>query len=194
MTSLDLLIDLLNNSVLAWGLIACGLAQLSKLFFEFIENGRISFSVLIETGGMPSSHSALITGIASGIGFEVGFDDPLFALAAAVAFVIMYDASGIRRSAGLTASKVNKLVQESNSIDSDKPLKESLGHTRIQVLVGSLFGPIIALPGIAFIGSPLDLLQFLIMNISKLISILLILKQLFHLIKSKANNLTVNYQ
>ena len=126
MTSLDLLIDLLNNSVLAWGLIACGLAQLSKLFFEFIENGRISFSVLIETGGMTSSHSALITGIASGIGFEVGFDDPLFALAAAVAFVIMYDASGIRRSAGLTAFKVNKLVQESNSIDSDKPLKESL--------------------------------------------------------------------
>ena len=149
---------LLDNSVLTWGLIACGLAQVSKLIFEFIQHRRWRPEVLFETGGMPSSHSALVSGTASGIGLELGFDDPVFALAATIAFIVMYDASGIRRAAGLTASTVNKLAKE-NGFSSNNPLKETLGHTRTEVLVGSFLGPIIALPGIVFIGSPTDLFQ-----------------------------------
>tara|TARA_B100000700_G_scaffold292113_1_gene351724 strand:- start:796 stop:1278 length:483 start_codon:yes stop_codon:yes gene_type:complete len=151
--------EILDNSVLAWGLISCGLAQLSKLLFEFIQYRKLRFSVLFETGGMPSSHSALVTGTAAGVGIEMGFDDPVFALASTIAFVVMYDASGIRREAGLTAAKVNELSSKNDQAD-EVLLKESLGHTRLQVLVGSLFGPAIALPGIVFIGSPLDLLNF----------------------------------
>ena len=152
----------LDNAVLAWGLAACGLAQLSKLLFELIFNQRWRPSVLIETGGMPSSHSALVTGTAAGVGLQLGFDDPVFALASTIAFIVMYDASGIRRSAGLTAAKVNEILKDkSKELSSETILKESLGHTKIEVLVGSFLGPMVALPGIFFIGSPLDVLHLI---------------------------------
>ena len=155
-------INILDNSVLAWGLVACGLAQFSKLLFELILKKRWRPSVLIETGGMPSSHSALVTGTAAGIGLQLGFDDPLFALASTIAFIVMYDASGIRRSAGLTAAKVNQIAKSNSSESSSETiLKESLGHTKIEVLIGSILGPTVALPGILFIGSPLHILQMI---------------------------------
>ena len=153
-------IYILDNSVLAWGLAACGFAQFSKLLFELIFKQRWRPSVLIETGGMPSSHSALVTGTTAGLGLQLGFDDPVFALASTIAFIVMYDASGIRRSAGLTAAKVNLISKDnSNELSSEGFLKESLGHTKIEVLVGSFLGPLVALPGIFFIGSPLHILQ-----------------------------------
>ncbi len=155
----SLLKELFDNSVLAWGLIACGIAQLSKLIFELISNKKWRPEVLLETGGMPSSHSALVTGTAAGVGSVMGFGDPLFAIAATIAFVVMYDASGIRRSAGLTAARVNKLPKELWTSKPELPLKESLGHTRLEVFIGSVLGPAIALPGIFYIGSPLHLLQ-----------------------------------
>ena len=153
-------IYILDNSALAWGLAACGIAQCSKLLFELIFNQRWRPSVLTETGGMPSSHSALVTGTAAGIGLQLGFDDPVFALASTIAFIVMYDASGIRRSAGLTAAKVNQLAKESSSeLSSGTALKESLGHSKIEVLVGSILGPFVALPGVFYIGSPLHVLE-----------------------------------
>ena len=82
--STSFLKELLDNSVLTWGLLACGLAQFSKLFVELIFFQRWKPSVLVETGGMPSSHSALVTGTASGVGLELGFDHPAFALASAL--------------------------------------------------------------------------------------------------------------
>ena len=153
---------ILDNAVLAWGLAACGIAQFSKLLFELFFKQRWRPLVLIETGGMPSSHSALVTGTAAGVGLQLGFDDPLFAFAATIAFIVMYDASGIRRSAGLTAAKVNQMSKtNSKESSAEVNLKESLGHTKIEVLVGSLLGPTVALPGILFIGSPLHLLQMI---------------------------------
>jgi len=155
-------IYILDNAVLAWGLAACGLAQFSKLLFELIFKQRWRPSVLLETGGMPSSHSALVSGTAAGVGLQLGFNDPVFALASTIAFIVMYDASGIRRSAGLTAAKVNQILKDnSNESSSETTLKESLGHTKLEVLVGSLLGPTVALPGIFFIGSPLHILQML---------------------------------
>jgi len=154
-----------SNGVLAWGLAACGIAQLSKLVIELVVHRRWNPKVLVETGGMPSSHSALLTGTAAGLGWQLGFDDPLFALAAVMCFVVLYDASGVRRAAGLTAARVNSLRGNSsfpNSVaqdDSQKPLKENLGHTRLEVLVGSVIGPLIALPGLVLVGSPLQLVQ-----------------------------------
>ena len=147
-----------NNGVLAWGLAACGLAQLSKLVIELVVHRRWNPKVLVETGGMPSSHSALLTGTAAGLGWQLGFDDPLFALAAIMCFVVLYDASGVRRAAGLTAARVNSQTQD----ESQKPLKENLGHTRLEVLVGSVIGPLIALPGLVLLGSPVQLVQRLL--------------------------------
>ena len=155
-------IYILDNAVLAWGLAACGLAQVSKLLFELIFKQRWRPAVLLETGGMPSSHSALVTGTAAGVGLQLGFNDPIFALASTIAFIVMYDASGIRRSAGLTAAKVNQISKDNpNELYSETTLKESLGHTKIEVLVGSFLGPLVALPGIFFIGSPLHILQMM---------------------------------
>ena len=189
------LLACLGNGVLAWGLVACGLAQLSKLAIELVLHRRWRPAVLIETGGMPSSHAALISGTAAGVGWQLGYGDPLFALAAVVAFIVLYDASGVRHHAGLTAKRVNGLPAEiwpsqANARQLEpsqasslptlkaapssepaasseptaepaspaiKPLKESLGHTRLEVLVGSLIGPAIVLPGLALLGSPLEL-------------------------------------
>ncbi len=106
---------------------------------------------------MRFSHSAFVTGTASGVGLELGFDHPGFAIAATIALVVMYDATGIRKSSGLTAARVNELPSDTWLSPPDQPLKERLGHTRLEVLVGSLIGPAIALPGIIFVGSPLEL-------------------------------------
>ncbi|MEC8442486.1 MAG: divergent PAP2 family protein [Cyanobacteriota bacterium] len=146
--------EFFDNSSLTWGLMACGVAQLSKLFLELLLNRRWRPAVLVETGGMPSSHSALVTGTSACIGWTLGFDHPLFALAAMVSFVVMYDASGIRRAAGVTAERVNALPDGLWQSAYDKPLKESLGHSRLQVLVGSVIGPAVALPGVVLVGSP----------------------------------------
>ena len=154
----DVLREFLDNSYLAWGLIACSAAQLSKLAIELVVHRRFRPAVLIETGGMPSSHSALVTGTSACIGWTLGFDHPMFALAAMVAFVVMYDASGIRRAAGFTAQRVNALPDELWLELPAKPLKESLGHSRLEVLVGSLIGPALALPGLVYLGSPFHLL------------------------------------
>jgi len=163
------LLGVLDNGSLWWGLAACGSAQLSKLFIELAVHRRWNPKVLVETGGMPSSHSALLTGTAACLGWQQGFDSPLFALAATLCFVVLYDAAGVRRAAGLTAARVNALPQalwaspaaagEADTPVPLKPLKENLGHTRLEVLVGSLMGPLVALPGLVWVGSPLLLAQ-----------------------------------
>ena len=150
-----------DNSVLFWSLLSCLLAQFFKIVFNFFSTGKIRFGIIFETGGMPSSHSALITGATSGIGFQLGFDNPIFALAIAVSLIVMYDASGVRKSAGIQAAEINKLLKKFDS-KSEVNLKESLGHTKLEVFVGSLFGPLITLPGIVFIGSPLKIFDFIL--------------------------------
>ena len=159
--SLSIPLQILDNAVLAWGLAACGLAQLSKLLIEFVIHRRFRPAVLIETGGMPSSHSALVTGTAAAAGWQEGFASPVFALASTIAFVVMYDASGVRRAAGFTAERVNALPDTLWVTPLEKPLKERLGHSRLEVLVGSLLGPAIALLGLNYLGSPLQLAQLL---------------------------------
>lgn len=162
----NLLQAFFNNGVLAWGLAACGLAQVSKLVIELVVHRRWRPAVLVETGGMPSSHSALLTGTTAGIGWQLGFDNPLFALAATMCFVVLYDASGVRRAAGITAARVNGLPDGLWDAKGEgaavlKPLKENLGHTRLEVFVGSVIGPAVALPGLVLVGSPLEIAHHL---------------------------------
>ena len=151
----------MDNSVLFWSLLSCLFAQFFKIIFNFFSTGKIRFGIMFETGGMPSSHSALITGAASGIGFQLGFDSPIFALAIAISLIVMYDASGVRKSAGIQAAELNKL---SKILDpkSEVDLKETLGHTKLEVFVGSLLGPLITLLGIFFFGSPLKIFDWII--------------------------------
>ena len=148
--------ELLNNQLLFWSLISCVTAQVLKIIFNLFLEGELRFGIVFQTGGMPSSHSALISALSAGIGWELGFDNPVFALSVGVSLIVMYDASGIRRSAGMQAIEINKITRK---LDKNKEifLKESLGHTKLEVVVGSLLGPLIAIPGIVYLGSPHDI-------------------------------------
>ena len=152
--------ELLNNQLLFWSLFSCISAQILKIVFKFLSDGEFKIGIMFETGGMPSSHSALITSLSAGLGIDLGFDDPIFALSVGISLIVMYDASGVRRSAGLNAREINKL---SKSFDekSTLNLKETLGHSKLEVIVGSILGPLISLPGEVFIGSPSDIFNYI---------------------------------
>ena len=138
-------LSVLDNHVLIPALTAWGLAQLIKLPLEFVRTRRWNWGIIMSTGGMPSSHSALVMGTSYAIGLYVGFDSPLFALSIAVAMVVIYDATGIRRQAGKHARIINAIV---NDLASGHPLKEEqlreiLGHTPLQAAGGALLGLLI---------------------------------------------------
>jgi acid phosphatase family membrane protein YuiD len=131
-----------DNPVLFAGLTAWALAQTIKIPLEFIRSRRWNWALLFSSGGMPSSHSALMAATAHAIGLYDGFDSPLFALSVAVSMVVIYDATGIRRQAGRHAALINAIISD---LASGHPLKEEhlrevLGHTPLQALGGLLLG------------------------------------------------------
>ena len=134
--------SIFHNYVLIGALIAWGIAQAIKLPLEFLQTHKWNWALLVQAGGMPSSHTALVVGITHGIGLSVGFDSPLFALAFAVSMVVIYDATGIRRQAGKHAELINAMI---NDLTTGHPLKEEqlrevLGHTPLEALGGILLG------------------------------------------------------
>ena len=137
------LTDILDNRVLLVALIACLVAQVLKVVFEFAKNRKLNLRVLVETGGMPSAHSALVTGLAVGIGQTLGWASPSFAVTSVFAIIVMYDAAGVRQAAGKQARILNQIIdelfQENSEFNQDR-LKELLGHTPFQVIVGSILG------------------------------------------------------
>ena len=135
--------DILDNRVLLVALIACLVAQVLKVVFEFVKNRKLHLRVLVETGGMPSAHSALVTALAVGIGQTLGWASPSFAVTSVFAIIVMYDAAGVRQAAGKQARILNQIIdelfQENSEFNQDR-LKELLGHTPFQVIVGSILG------------------------------------------------------
>ena len=121
--------------------------QLFKLIYDLVTTKKFNFKRILGAGGMPSSHSAVVTGIATLIGKYEGVDTPIFALACIVAFVVMYDACGVRRAAGKQATLLNKLVETPGltGVQVSEKLVEVLGHTPVQVFVGALIGIIAGL-------------------------------------------------
>lgn len=139
--------SVLNNHVLIVSLLSCVLAQLSKVVVELIYHGKLNFRVIFESGGMPSSHSALVTALATDIGLSKGWDSGEFAIATVFAIIVMYDAAGVRQAAGKQAKILNQMIEELFAGDhhlTEIHLKELLGHTPFQVLIGSIMGIVIA--------------------------------------------------
>jgi acid phosphatase family membrane protein YuiD len=137
----------LQNHVLLTGLAGWILAQVLKIPIDYFRERRWNWALFFAAGGMPSSHSALVTSTAAAVGMHYGFDSPLFGMAVALAMVVVYDATGIRRQAGMQAQKINVLVEEllQGHPISREHLREVLGHTPLEALGGVLLGLVVAL-------------------------------------------------
>ena len=134
---------LTTNPVIDCALLAWFLAQLIKVILEAVITRRLDARLFVSSGGMPSSHSALVVACTAAIGKLYGMNGPYFALAVILSAVVMYDACNVRRSAGDTARLVNQLlahVEKLTAEDFADDLREVMGHTPLQVLMGALLG------------------------------------------------------
>ncbi|KAG5252043.1 hypothetical protein OIU76_008255 [Salix suchowensis] len=134
------------NLPLLSALLSCAIAQFLKLFTTWYKEKRWDSKRMLDSGGMPSSHSATVTALAVAIGLQEGTGSPAFAIVVIVAFVVMYDASGVRLHAGRQAELLNQIVCEfppEHPLSSVRPLRELLGHTHLQVVAGAILGCIV---------------------------------------------------
>ncbi|MDI9440637.1 MAG: divergent PAP2 family protein [Bacillota bacterium] len=137
--------ELQTNQVLWTALLAWAIAQFLKIISWAFVSREWNFRRLVEPGGMPSSHSALVTALTTGLGIQEGFDSAIFALAVVFSLVVMYDAAGVRRAAGKQARVLNAIIEDLNRRQlHPERLRELLGHTPFEVLVGALLGIIVA--------------------------------------------------
>lgn len=121
--------------------------QLFKLIYDLVTKKQFNFKRLMQSGGMPSSHSAVVVSLTTMVGKTEGITSPLFAVLVIFSTIVMYDAAGVRRAAGKQAKVLNKIVQTPGltGVEVSEKLIEALGHTPVQVLVGASLGLIIGL-------------------------------------------------
>jgi acid phosphatase family membrane protein YuiD len=137
---------LLSNKILIITIVTWAIAQGIKVFIGIIYEKRFNFKWFIGTGGMPSSHAAGATALATSTGLHSGFDSVIFALTAVFALVTMFDAQGVRRAAGLQAAILNQVLDDiywKGKIEAER-LFELIGHTPLQVIIGGFLGIIIS--------------------------------------------------
>lgn len=149
------MVDLLHNRVLIAALLGWFVAQGAKVVISIIKTKKFDPERLNGAGGMPSSHSCMVTALTVSIAMTEGMDSAAFALAVIFTFVTLYDAMGVRWQAGLHARMLNKYMREiflkqkpADEVASEEEpegLKEYLGHRPIEVLVGVLLGILIAM-------------------------------------------------
>lgn len=134
--------EFLRNYPLLIASLVLLIAQALKIITHVAVTGKLNFALLTSGGGMPSSHSAFVSSLATAIGFQEGFDSSLFAICAVFGLIVMFDAAGVRQAASRQARIINQIVAElfEGHPISQQILKELLGHTPLQVLMGALFG------------------------------------------------------
>ena len=138
------------NPVLLTGIAAWAVAQILKLMIATAVYRKFDIVYLTTGGGMPSSHSALVCSTAVACGVSAGFDAPVFAVAVVVAFIVMYDAAHVRRETGEQAKVLNYILhnwEQFKPENFERDLKELIGHTPLQVAVGSVLGIVVGLVG-----------------------------------------------
>ena len=121
--------------------------QLFKVIWDLVVTHKFNFKRILGAGGMPSSHTGVVTTLAAMIGKTQGINSPIFALSLIFSFIVMYDAAGIRRAAGKQAKLLNKLIETPGltNIEVQEKLVEVLGHTPMQVIVGAIVGVTVGL-------------------------------------------------
>ncbi|HEX9133930.1 MAG TPA: divergent PAP2 family protein [Ktedonobacteraceae bacterium] len=138
---------LLDNRILVAAFIAWAIAQLSKTVYELIRYRKLILSRMVSAGGMPSSHSALVMSLATATARVAGIDSAAFAVSLVLAAIVMYDAAGVRRAVSIQARILNQMIDEAfeGKPFAEKRLRELIGHTPTQVIVGGLLGVGVAL-------------------------------------------------
>ncbi|HVZ80863.1 MAG TPA: divergent PAP2 family protein [bacterium] len=139
---MDPLTQIFTSKIFYVTAIGWAVAQGLKVLIYYWRNHKIDFRLFVGTGGMPSSHSAFVSTMATSIGFTSGWDSPVFLLAFGLAAIIMSDAAGVRRAAGQQAKILNAIIDDLYSSKPVPPerLRELLGHTPVQVFVGAFLG------------------------------------------------------
>ena len=148
--------DIITNRALVVPICAWALAQLSKTLVVFFQGRGLRLRYLIGSGGMPSSHSAFVSALATSVAMIQGVGSVTFAISLVVALVVMYDAAGVRQSVSQQSRIINRIVGElrlgRHLTDLEGDLRELVGHTPFQVFAGSALGIAVAWLGIAIAG------------------------------------------
>lgn len=145
---MQLIRDFFGNYVLMSAAIGWGLAQFFKIFTAWFSHKKFNWKMMFANGGMPSSHSATVLGLCTACAVQEGLASPFFAISAVLAIIVMNDAFGVRYETGEQAKIINRITRELFSGDPDMVntgLKELVGHTPFQVLMGALLGVAVAL-------------------------------------------------
>lgn len=142
----EILAQIIKNKILTTTIFAWLIAQALKVIIGIIRQKKFDFRWFVGTGGMPSSHTAGASCLATSVGLKYGFDSIYFALAASFAIVVMFDAQGVRRATGRQARILNKIMEDIywQGRINELRLRELIGHTPFEVIIGFLLGIIIA--------------------------------------------------
>jgi len=144
--------EVIRNRIIWASLCSWAVAQSIKVISGLIKEKRFDFRWIMETGGMPSAHSAGVSSMATAVGLYAGFNTMVFAIAAIFALIIMFDAQGLRRASGLQSEALNRLIEDIylNRGIKQELLKELLGHTPVEVFMGAILGISVALLVVTF--------------------------------------------
>ena len=142
--------QLISNKILISGLVGWATAQILKTIIFLIVNKKLNLERLFGDGGMPSGHSATVSAVALSVGLECGFNSALFAVATIIAIVVMHDAMGVRLETGKQAKYINEMTElieklSGTELSNEDKLKEFVGHTPFQVVMGGILGIVVAI-------------------------------------------------
>jgi uncharacterized protein len=140
--------ELWHNQILAISLCSWAIAQAIKVIIVLIQERRVAWNFVWGSGGMPSSHTATVASLATSIGLTAGLGSIYFSIAVVLAIIVIYDATGVRQSVGQHSVVLNRIVKEftfkTPRPEMEKALREFIGHTPLQVLMGALLGIAVA--------------------------------------------------
>lgn len=149
--------EIFTNEILIIPICSWAIAQLLKVIIILIQKKQLDLRYLVISGGMPSAHSAVVSALATSVALTQGLGSAVFGLSVIVALIVMYDAAGVRQSVGKQSIVLNRMIRELSRrrtiIDLEHDLKEFIGHTSFQVIVGGLLGVIIAWSWLAIISA-----------------------------------------
>ena len=136
--------EFITNKWLWIPLITWFLVQIFKVIRELLRDKKVNFKRIWGAGGMPSAHTACVSSFATAVGLTEGFGSVIFAFSVVFAFVVMYDAAGVRRACGKQARVLNQIIEsDGKNINIQEKLVEFLGHTPVEVFCGAITGVVL---------------------------------------------------